>query len=206
MILKKLKKKNGGYSIIELIIAVSILTMIIGAYGAFQADVFSLNRLIQTGLNNQYEAKKIIRPFANEVRGASFSSQGSYPIAEAATSTLTFYSNIDSDSYVEKIRYFLEGKTFKKGITKPSGSPLAYNQNNEQISQIVHDVVPAQIFYYYDSGYNGTSLTAPLAFPVTPAEVRLIKVILKIDSDPNNKPYAIEVETQVSIRNLKDNR
>ena len=94
-----------GYTLPEIIITITILTVVIGAIGAFQSNIFSLSRVIQTGINNQYEAKKIIKPFANEVRGAVSSQNGSYAIEEVGTSTFIFFSNIDGDQKIEKVRY-----------------------------------------------------------------------------------------------------
>lgn len=205
---KKIDKINfqKGYSLIELIIVIGVLSLILGIFGAFQADVFSLNRVIQVGINNQYEAKKIIRPFANEVRGAVQSEQGTYALAETTATTFTFYSNIDSAPDIERVRYFLDADTFKKGVIKPSGNPVTYNPVNEQITQVVKNVISDEIFTYYDSSYDGTASSSALTFPVNPAEVRLVKIVLTIDDDVSADPPPITVETQVSIRNLKSNR
>jgi prepilin-type N-terminal cleavage/methylation domain-containing protein len=202
-----MKKINftKGYTLIEIIISITILTLIIGAIGAFQSNIFSLNRVIQVGISNQYEAKKIIKPFANEVRGAVPSETGSYAIENAGTSTFIFYGNIDSDEKIERVRYFLDGESFKKGIVKPEGNPVSYDQNNEQIIQVVQNIVPENIFEYYNSEYDGTASTSALVFPINPADVRLVKVKLQISNDQNNNAAPMSVETSVSIRNLKDN-
>lgn len=194
-----------GYSLPEIVITVAILTIIIGAVGAFQSNIFSLNRVIQVGINNQYEAKKIIRPFANEVRGAVTSDTGSYALEETGTSTFIFYSNIDDDAKIERIRYFLDGNVFKKGITKSEGNPLNYNQDNEQIIQVVHNVLSTDIFEYYDSTYDGTASSSVLTFPIHTSDVRLVRIRLEIDNDPNKEPAPMIAETKISIRNLKDN-
>lgn len=203
MIFKQRKEK--GFTMIEIMVAVGILTLIIGLAGAFGGDVFSLNRLLQTGLQNQEEAKKVVRPFANEVRSATQSNLGAYAIAETSNTSFSFYSDIDGDGLRERIRYFLDGTEFKKGIIKPTGQPLVYDPLNEKIIKVIHDVLPSTIFYYYDSLYDGTSESPPLIQPVAPYAVRLIKIILTIDSDPNNPPPPVEITTQVSMRNLKDN-
>jgi hypothetical protein len=49
----------------------------------------------------------------------------------------------------------------------------------------------------------GTS--SPITQPVTPTDVRLIKINLIIDVDPNRAPVIKTYTSQVSIRNLKDN-
>ena len=198
-------KKQKGFTLIETLVAVFIFSIIVVAIGTFQKDVFSLNYILQTGLKNQNEAKKILRPFANEARSASQSNLGAFPLATVATTTFAFYSDIDNDGLKEKVRYFLEGTTFKKGVVKPTGNPLVYNDNNESIVRVVHDVVNVSIFSYYDESYDGTASSTPLVQPVTPSDVRLVQVEIVIDSDPNKPPAPLSVTTQVSIRNLKDN-
>jgi prepilin-type N-terminal cleavage/methylation domain-containing protein len=198
-----IKGKQKGFALVELLVAIGVLTLIIGAFGAFKANVFSLNRVLQVGLKNQEEAKKVVRPMANEVRSATQSNLGAYAIAESNPTSFSFYTDIDNDGLREKIRYFLDGTDFKKGIIKPSGNPLTYDQEGEQIIEVIHSVLPLDIFYYYNSSYDGTS--DPLEDPVSPSDVRLIKVVLEIDDDPDNPPASFQVTTQVSMRNLKDN-
>jgi prepilin-type N-terminal cleavage/methylation domain-containing protein len=197
------KKRNTGYSLPEMLISVAILSAMLGVIAAFQSDIFSFNRVIQSGLGNQDEAKKIIRPFSGEVRGASMSSLGGYVIKEATESSFVFYSDIDSDGLKEEVRYYLEDGKFKKGVIKPSGNPLEYDADDEKIVNVVNHVINSQIFEFHDSTYSGTE--DPLAFPVSLIDIRLVKISLEIDDDINQPPAATSISTQVFIRNLKDN-
>ena len=199
-------KNKKGFSLIEVIFSLGVLGLIALAVGAFQRDVFFLNDVLQTGLDNATEARKVIRPFANEVRAAQPSDLGSFPIAEAATSSFSFYSDVDADGSRERVRYFLEDGEFKKGVINPTGNPPVYDSQNEDVIKIIKDVVASStVFSYYDSTYNGTSSTTPLTQPVTTSDVRLIRVDLTIDTDPNRAPNLLTVTTQAMIRNLKDN-
>lgn len=199
-------KKKSGFGLVEIIFVFAILGIISFSIGIFGQDIFSLNTFIQHGLVNQNEARKILRPFVSEVRGASQSSLGSYPIAIAGTSTLMFYSDIDSDGVKERIRYFLEGDDFKKGIVVPSGSPFQYDEDDEKIIEVIHDIVATStIFQYYDESYDGTASSSALAFPVLVNDIRLVEISISIDTDPNEPPAPTTVTTKVSIRNLKNN-
>ena len=107
----------------------------------------------------------------------------------------------------EQIRYFLSDKDLKRGIIKPSGSPLSYNSANEQISTLVTGINNgvSPIFEYFDSSYTGTS--TPLVQPVQITQVRLVRVTLKIEEDtnPTKTIGPVIVTSQVFLRNLKDN-
>jgi prepilin-type N-terminal cleavage/methylation domain-containing protein len=194
-----------GFSLVEVLVVVSIFSLILILLAGFQSDVFSLNRILNSGLQSQSEVKKIVRPFSNEVRSATPSNLGAYPIATSDTNEFSFYTDIDGDGLREKIRYFLEDGEFKKGTIKPSGSPLEYDVDDEKIIKVIKNVTNSEIFTYYDSNYDGTASSTPLVTPVSPSQVRLVKIEITVDEDPNKPPAAITVTTQVSIRNLKDN-
>jgi len=197
------KNKKQGFTLVEILIATFILTLIGIAVVKFQIDIFSLNKLSSSNLVAQESARQIFKNFTSEVRSMSPSNAGAYYIDQAATSSLTFYTNIDNDSDTEKVRYFLSGTIFKKGVINPTGN--TYNPGNETIKELAHGITNAttSIFSYYDNGYDGTS--APLNQPVNTSAIKLIKINLIIDEDTTKLPPPLYMTTQVSIRNLKDN-
>lgn len=202
----KYRNTLSGISLIEVMISVAIISFVGSAAVILLKDTYSLNRMISGSLTAQTEARRAMKMMSAEIRVTSPSSLGAYALAQVATSSITFYSNIDSDSYKEQVRYFLQGTTLKKGVIKPSGTPLTYSAAQEQITEIAHDVVAsttAPLFSYYNEDYDGT--TAPLSSPVDIAAVRLVKITILIDKDPQKAPESLTLTTQVSMRNLKDN-
>lgn len=202
---RRVSKTMKGFSLIELMFSVFILSLIGIAVFAFQKDIFSFNRVISSGLAAQDEARRALRVMTTEIRSASPSSNGSYPVSEAEPTSFTFYKNIDSDNLQEQIRYFLSGTTLKKGVIKPSGDPYVYNPDDEEVSDVAHDIAngATPIFEYYDETYDGSS--APLSDPFSIAAVRLVKITLILDKDTLRPPAPFTLTTQVSMRNLKDN-
>jgi type II secretory pathway pseudopilin PulG len=200
-----MKKNNKGFSLAEIIIVVFMSSMLFILVFNFGNGIFSFNSTAQKNLSAQSDARRVLKNFAKELRSASPSNLGSYPIVLASTTALTFFSNIDGDAYKEQIRYFLQGKDLKRGVIKPSGSPLTYNSANEKITTMIRDLNngTTPIFQYYDSSFTGTS--SPLATPVLVTSVRLIKITVKIEKDPNKSLGPMIVESQVFLRNLKDN-
>ena len=203
--LKNNHNSKSGFSVIEVLVGMFILTLIGLAVYSFQKDVFSLNRIISSGLAAQDEARRALKSMSAEIRTASPSSLGAYAIIQTETSSFTFYSDIDSDSLKERVRYFVEDATLKKGVIKPSGMPLTYNPIDEIVSDLVHDIASAATltFSYYDTDYDGT--TQSLVEPINISAVRLIKITIVIDKDSQVPPGPMMLTTQVSIRNLKDN-
>lgn len=202
---KHLRSSESGFSLIEILVEIGIFTLIGIAIYTFQRDVFSLNRVIVSNLSVQDEVRRSLKVMSAEIRTASPSSLGAYALTQTATSSFTFYSNIDSDASKERVRYFLSGTTLKKGVIKPSGSPLTYNPASEIVTELIHDLANAttSIFSYYDEDYDGTSPS--LDEPIDISAVRLVKITLVIDKDPAALPAPMTLTTQVSIRNLKDN-
>lgn len=200
-----IRDRHAGFSIVELLVILAVLMASGLAVWTFQRDVFSLGGVFSSSLAGAQEARDMLRRFTAEARAASPSSTGAYPVAEATATSFTFYSDIDSDGLKERVRYFLSGSTIQRGVLKPTGAPPSYNPANEVVTIVIKNVQngATPVFRYYDASYDGT--TAPLASPVAVLSVRLIRFTVLTDQVPTRPPDPITVETQVSIRNVKDN-
>ncbi len=196
---------HNGFTLTETLISVSIFVVIMLVVTKFNRDIFFINSVVQSNLGVQIEATNVLKAFVAEIRSTSPSSLGAYALNQTATSSIIFYANIDNDQYKERLRYFLQGTDFKRGVIKPSGSPLTYNVGQEQVKTLVRNVRNAttSTFMYYDKNYSGTS--TPLAVPVDPLQVRLVRVSLSVDGDVNRSPNTITISSQGMLRNLKDN-
>jgi type II secretory pathway pseudopilin PulG len=194
-----------GFSLVEILVALGISVGIFFAVFNFGNSIFSFNSNAQKNLNAQSDARKVLKDMVKELRSTSPSSLGSYPIVLASTTAITFFSNIDNGAHKEQVRYFLQGKELKKGIIKPSGSPLSYDPASEQIITLIGDINngATPIFDYFDSNYTGTS--TPLSQPVQITKIRLVRITVKIEKDPSKSLGPLIVESQVFLRNLKDN-
>lgn len=203
---KQTSKYKRGITLPELLISIAILSLVAVVVGTFQRDIFSLNLSAQNNLSAQLDARHVLKQMIAELREASPSSLGGYPIALASTSALTFYSDVDNDGIKERIRYYLSGTTLKRAQLTPTGSPLVYVDANEKITSVVSYVAnnaTTSIFTYYPSTFAGT--TTPLSQPVTIANIRMVGIKVVIEKDVNKSPNPIVVNTSVVLRNLKDN-
>lgn len=198
--------RQKGFSLAEVVISIAVGGAILVAIFNFSNSIFSFNSNSQENLSAQTEGRRVLKTIAKELRSASPSSLGAYPVVQAATSSITFFSNIDSDSHKEQIRYFLQNGSIKKGVIKPTGSPLVYNSANESVVTLISNVrnsTSTPIFEYFDSNYAGTS--SPLSIPVPVTSVRFVRISVSIDKYPNRTLGPVIVTTQVFLRNLKDN-
>ncbi len=194
-----------GFTIIEALFGVGVMVLLLLGVATLQDDIGRYFTTIADTLSAGRETRFFLSAFTAEARATSQSSIGSYPLDTTQSATFAFYADIDGDGLREKIRYFLDTTTLKKGVIKPSGDPLAYHADEETITGVVQYVVSSasDIFQYYDTNYDGT--TSALSEPVDLTAVRLVKVTVQTDRDPNRAPAPITATTQVSLRNLKDN-
>jgi hypothetical protein len=200
------KNYQGGFSVIEMIFAFFILTIIGIIIANFQSDIFSLNKMASNKLDVQEEINRAFKVMTTEIRSMSLSNKGSYPLIKVSTSTLIFYNDINKDSRKEKIRYFIDKNILKRGVTESTGNFDVYDPKKETITELAHGLVnnTTAIFTYYDSNYDGVS--PPLIEPINISLVRLVKINIEIDSDPSGgSATPLALTTQISIRNLKDN-
>jgi type II secretory pathway pseudopilin PulG len=197
-----------GFTIIEAVVSMAILLMIGTGIIAFERSVLTNAKVVQSGLNMGQQVRRTLSGFVADLRSATQSAAGAYAIDTAATSTLIFYANVDSDSSIERIRYYVATGTLRRGVTKPTGT--TYNLANEKTSTLVNDLsnpTSTPIFTFYDTGYDGftSSSSDPLPTPINIPSIRMIKMSLVVNPNGVRAPVMQTYTTQVSIRNLKDN-
>lgn len=183
---------NKGFSLIEIMVVVGILGILIIAVSSFQANISRYNDYASDSLQNSQSARSLIRVMVKELRSTKQGDDGSYPIAQAGTSSLAFYSDIDSDGLQEKIRYFLATttNTLQKGVIKPAGLPPAYDPSTEEFSMLVSNIqngTSTDIFEYY--GHSS-------AIAEETSDIRMVKINIVLSG---------LYTSQVLLRNLKDN-
>ena len=193
-----------GITLVEVLVSIGIFSFLIIGITALLLTSWKYNQIVWEQLKTQNEGRKVIRDFVNDLRVASLSSIGAYPIESASSTEIVFYSNIDSDTLKERVRYFLSGRTLGKGVIKPTGSTLSYNSANETFVDIAHDLVTSTVLLsYYDSNFSGSQ--TKLTSPIDVTKIRVVAISLTLEEDPNASPVPFFIESKVMLRNLKDN-
>ncbi len=201
-------KQQKGVSLMELLIAIGIFLFVVAIVWLFISQTYSVQSFTFGQTIAIDEARRGVSRMVKEAREALPSDSGSYAIESANDFEFVFYADYDRDNAVERVRYFLEGSNFIKGVTEASGQPLEYVSDNEEeyiISRYVRNAVDEPIFKYYDGSYSGKPSDVPLSAPANPLEVKLVHIYLKINVDPDKAPRDFELESDVQIRNLKEN-
>jgi type II secretory pathway pseudopilin PulG len=195
-----------GMTLIETLVALGVFMIVIVAVCSYQVSVYSNNRVISGNLQTAQEAQVILKTLLTELRAAAPAADGSYTIASASTSSISFFADPDNDGQTEKITYTLVGTKLYRAIIQPTGTPPVYNSATQATSSVLTDVrngTSSPVFQYYDQNYTGTS--SPLTMPVSVQSIRLIQISLALDVYINQEPLVRTYTTQVSLRNLKTN-
>ena len=146
-------------------------------------------------------ARKGIEFAMRDLREASYGDDGAYPFLDAATSSVTFFADIDSDPSVEKVRYMLLGSTLHRGVTSPAGNPPSYANQPEATSTIAGFVrnfsFETSVFRYFDA--NGVELVPPLNV----ADVVSVSATVIVNIDANRAPDEFILTGSATLRNLR---
>lgn len=133
------------------------------------------------------------------VREAAYASNGAYPIVSMATSSFTFYADIDGDSGIERVHYYLNGTNIIQGTLDPSGDPPTYSgtESTNVISDYVrNDTQSIDLFTFYNA--SGTLMTDLSQV----GALRFVTVNVAVDVDPARSPLPIYIRSSAALRNL----
>jgi len=138
------------------------------------------------------------------VREAAYASNGSYPIISFGPNDFKFYADIDTDSFVEKVHYYVASTTASsasliEGAIQPSGDPPVYTgaEATSTLSNYVHNLDQGvATFTYYDQ--NGAQITDYTKV----ASVRFVTINMVVDVDPNRTPTILTLRSSAALRNL----
>lgn len=192
---------------LELAVAIGIFVILVFAWNNFAIQSYRSTAFGQEQLEAIRQAQAGIDLMAKELRELGPAENGAYSLELAADQEIIFYSDIDQDIYTERVRYWLSGSNLMKGVTEPSGSPLSYNPADE-VTSIVSIYVrnaTAPIFTYYNGDYPYDTVNNPLPAPARLVETKLLNVFLSINVNPSRAPQHFDLETDVQLRNLKEN-
>jgi len=197
--------KSRGFTLIEMIVVVGISGILMVVLVRFIGTGYPVSRIIFSQSQATESARLQLKRIAKVMREVRQADTGAYPLVEMSPQKIVFYSDVDEDSTVELVRYELVGTELERGLTEPSGDPLTYDPGSNEVSSVIASHIRNgvdDIFTYYTGDYPADQ--TPLT-PVDLTEVKYIEFRLLVDVDPDNDPDAIEIVSQVQLRNLKTN-
>ncbi len=193
-----------GFTVIEVMISTFLALLLLTALLRFLVVGYPISRITLLQVNSNEAARLQLKRLSKELRKIRYSDAGAFALAEISPQRIIFYANVDSDPETERVRYELVGTTLERGVVNPSLPPIVYDENTESVKTVARAIRNdgEAIFTYYDGDYPD-SIHSLTAADIT--AVKYIEFYLKIDADENVDPTAVDIRSQVQLRNLKTN-
>ena len=196
-------KSKFGFTIIETLIVIAVFILIMIAVASSILYFYKSNTITLEQAYAINSARKGIEFMVRDIREVIYSDEGAYPVISMGANSFYFYSDIDRDNSVERIRYFIEGTDLKKGLTESSGDPPKYLDSNEVISTISDSTRNVEqgvsVFKYFDN--QGNEITNYDKID----DVAFVKVNLVVNINANRLPDEFTLRSSATLRNLKTN-
>jgi prepilin-type N-terminal cleavage/methylation domain-containing protein len=200
-----LAKGRDGFTLIEIIVTMSIIILLSGAvvglnYVVGQTQLISFNSLLTVE-----SANRVVSTLARELRTSQYSENGIYPIEYADAQEIIFYSDINFDGNTERVRYYLDDTILYKTTVPSSGNPPAYIDTNSKTTIVAEHIRNggSPIFFYYDENFPETN-NVPLTFPAPIGDVRVVQIVIRSNEQANFPDKDYILDTYIQLRLLKN--
>lgn len=190
-----------GFTLVEMIVVIFITGIVGIAINSMVANFYKTNAYLLEETKAIDSAHRGLSTSFIDLREASYGDDGSYPIKSVSTSSITFFSDVDNDGVVEKIRLYLSNGSFYRGVTESTSTPPTYvgqPESTTTIANYVRNSSSTPIFKFYD--VNGTlisSSTVPIA------AIASISTSLMVDLNPLRAPDILILQETATLRNIR---
>ncbi len=199
----------AGMSLVEMMVAIFIMSAgMIGFTLLFTSTWRSNKFIVESGVTAM-QVNRASAEVVSTLRKVRQADNGDYPLELGDDFELKAYVDIDADGVTERVHYWLDSGTdqLKRGVTEPSSAtPPTYAASDDSVTILANYIVneaTEPLFYYYNENYPGDTINNPLTTLVEVDDVRLVRVLLRMNIDPVRAPNNINVETFVDLRNLE---
>ncbi|HYD93052.1 MAG TPA: type II secretion system protein [Candidatus Paceibacterota bacterium] len=194
--------KMRGFTMMEMVVVIAILGAVSGTLLFIIRDFYRSNAYVFEATTSVDSAQRGLQTALRDIREASYADDGNYPIATAATSSITLYSDTDKDGGIERIKLWIYNGTFYKVVTNAGGNPPSYSGQTSATTTIatyVRNASTTPLFKYYDGTGTQLATTSPDI-----SEIASVAVTLMVDLNPNRAPNVVTMIGSATLRNLLD--
>ena len=205
--MKLTQAKESGFTLIEILISVILLTILAGAVLSIQFIISQNQVSVFQNYLTVEDSNSVVSIFARELRNAKEADDGSFPLVTLSDQEIIFYSDYDFDGEVERIRYTLTGTSLTKATIEPTDPPISYPVNSESIKVITNYVRNGTnpIFYYYNKDWPQDTINNPLALASRLSDTQLVKIALTLNTKASDPVKDYTIESFIQIRMVKEN-
>jgi competence protein ComGC len=184
---KNLKPDQEGFSLVEMILVILLIFTIVALVSSLLISTENTSRDIISIVKSEIDARLALYRISKDIRET-------HNIVAANEYEVIFDSNIDSDEYYERVRYYL--------IADGSHYDL-YRQIDSAASDLfIENIVDNNIFTYY------SGLSTPeggMTVPVTDEEIlktiKYVDITVNIDQSGTISPRTMTLGTTITLRN-----
>lgn len=195
--------KHRGFTLVETLVVIAVFTIIMAASSGALVQFYRTNAFTIEQAYAVQAAELTMKELVRGVREAIFSDEGSYPIVSIATSSFSFYSDIDHDDSVELTRFYIQDEALLRGLTNATTGTPVYDPANEVVSVVADNVRnwedDVTVFRYFDD--TGTEI---LNF-ANITDVAFVEITLIVNVNPKRAPNEFTLRSSATLRNLKTN-
>ena len=191
-----------GLTLVEMIVVVSIFTMLTLAVGESISAFYRFNAYTIAQAYQVQNARRGMEHLVRDLREMTYADDGTFPLARMEDNLVGFYSDIDRDMSVEYVEYELAGETLEKRIYNASGTPPVYDvtpDETQTLSEYVQNINQnTPIFSYYDASGNIATATT------TVIDIRYVRAEIIVNIDPVRDPGEFTLRSSSALRNLTE--
>jgi hypothetical protein len=189
-----------GLTFVEMLVTLAISTLIMVA---IVNSILLFYRANTSSLEQSYQvesARKGSSIFVRDVREATYGDNGAYPLATFSSTSITFYTDTDTDGAVEQIRYTLTGTNLFRNVVEPTGSPAAYTSSGvtTTVSTFVRNVEEgAPLFRFYNASSTEVTNVQNINTVVS------VTISMVVDIVQKHAPGRFTLTESATLRNLR---
>lgn len=191
-----------GFTLAETLVVVALTAIVGGALLSAVAYIYRNNAYIFEATASVESARRGLLFTLEHIREAAYGDDGSYPLSQIATSSITFYSDIDEDGGIERVRIYRIGEGLYREVTNAAGNPPSYTGQavaTSTLATYLRNGTSTPLFVYYDNTGSALSTTSPDV-----SQVRSVLITIMTDLNPNRAPNVLTLTGSAMLRNLKD--
>jgi hypothetical protein len=203
------RKKLKGLTLVEMLVAIFIMALGMIGFTLLLSSSWKTNKfIIETGVS-AVKVNRASTEIINNLRKVRQADNGDYPVESADDFDIEVYLDIDGDGVTERVHYWLDSVNdyLMRGVREPSAAnPPTYAAGDGTTSIIANYVVneaTEPLFYYYNENYPGDIVNNPLPTPSDIQDIRLVRVLIRMNIDPIKAPNNINIESFADLRNLE---
>lgn len=192
--------KRTAFTLVETLVVVTVVTIVGLAVQMMIQRFYIGNAYVLQGTAAVNSARTGVTTLASNLREMTYGDDGSFPLSQAATSSILFYADVDRDGGVERVRVYVIGRTLYRVVTNAVGNPLGYTGQTPATTTIatyVSNGTSTPLFLYFNE--SGTQLTGT----VDTSEVASVQTTLMVDINPNRAPDIYTLTQSATLRNLR---